>query len=155
MDRLSRVLDSEARLIGVDCNLQPMQLNALHFLKSANRYSNTSLGVIEYRGLTKGTVSQALAVLESKGFIDKTTGKKDGRVIHIDVTRSGRKLLEKAVPSYFMRNVWEELTNQEQNQLVKDLKPLLITMQKMNGMKSYGVCGTSALIKKEAKKSFL
>ncbi len=148
------MLDSEARLAGSDYNLQPIQLNALHFLKRANRYSNTPQGVTEYLGLTKGTVSQTLTTLESKGFINKTPDKKDGRVVHLDVTRSGRKLLEKAVPSPSMRNAWKELPHQEQNQLVEDLKRLLVEMQKMNGMKAFGVCGTCRFNRKIGEKKF-
>ena len=154
IERISRVLDSEARLAGSDYNLQPIQLNALHFIKRANRYSNTPQVVTEYLGLTKGTVSQTLTTLESKGFIDKTPDKKDGRVVHLDVTRSGRKLLEKTVPSPSIRNAWEELPNQEQNQLVEDLKRLLIAMQKKNGMKAFGVCGTCRFNQKRGEKKF-
>ncbi len=154
IERISRVLDLEARLAGSDYNLQPIQLNALHFLKRANRYSNTPQGVTEYLGLTKGTVSQTLTTLESKGFINKTPDKNDGRVVHLDVTRSGRKLLEKAVPSPSMRNAWKELPDQEQNQLVEDLKRLLVAMQKMNGMKAFGVCGTCRFNQKIGEKKF-
>ena len=155
VERISRVLDSEARLVGSDYNLQPIQLNALHFLKRANRYSNTPQGVTEYLGLTKGTVSQTLTVLVSKGFVDKIPDKKDGRVVHLNVTPSGRKLLEKAVPSPSIRSAWDELPDQEQSQLVEDLKRLLLAMQKKNDMKAFGVCRTCRFNKKlEGKKFF-
>jgi len=152
IERISRVLDSEARQVGSDYNLQPIQLNALRFLKRANRYSNTPQGVTEYLGLTKGTVSQTLTVLESKGFINKTPDKRDGRVVHLDVTRSGRKLLEKTTPSPTIRRVWEDLEGQ--SQLVNDLKKFLVAMQKKNGMKAFGVCGTCRFNKKVAEKKF-
>lgn len=138
IERISRLLDSEARLVGSECNLQPIQLNALYFLKHANRYSNTPQGVTDYLGLTKGTVSQTLTVLESKGFIKKTPDKKDGRVVHLDVTRPGKMLLEKAIPSPAIRRVWDGL--EEQGQLVKGLQRFLAAMQKKNGMKAFGVC---------------
>ena len=81
IERISRLLQSEARNSGSDFNLQPIQLNALHFLRRANRYSNTPQGVTEYFGLTKGTVSQTLIALEKKGLISKNPDKKIGRVV--------------------------------------------------------------------------
>lgn len=154
IERISRLLHSEARLVGADYNLQPIQLNALHFLQRSNRYSNTPQGVTEYFGLTKGTVSQTLMALESKGFIKKNPDKKDGRVVHMDVTRAGGKLLDKAMPSPTMKNAWGELADKDQKQLVEDLRGLLLSMQKMNGMKAFGVCGTCRYNQKTGDKKF-
>ena len=154
IERISRLLDSEARVLGVDFNLQPTQLNALQFIKRSNRYSDTPQGVTEYLGLTKGTVSQTLAVLESNGFIQKSQDKKDGRVVHLKVTRSGKKLLEKSIPSPAIRNAWEDLADKEQHQLVESLKGLLVSMQLMNGMKAFGVCGTCRFNSRSGDKKF-
>lgn len=154
IERISRLLQSEARLVGASHNLHPIQLSALHFLKRANRYSNTPQGVTEYFGLTKGTVSQTLKTLESKGFIKKNPDKKDGRMVHLDVTRAGDKLLDKTIPSPAMKNAWQGLQGKKQKQLVEELKRLLLAMQKVNGMKAYGVCGTCCYNKKIDEKTF-
>lgn len=154
IERISRLLQSEARLVGAEHNLQPIQLNALHFLKRSNRYSNTPQGVTEYFALTKGTVSQTLAILEAKGFIKKKSDKKDGRVVHLEVTRAGDKLLEKAMPSPAMQKAWERLQVPEQDQSVEDLKRLLVAIQKTNGLKAFGVCGTCRYNKKLGGKKF-
>ena len=154
IERISRLLQSETRQVGSDYNLQPIQLNALHFLKRSNRYSNTPQGVTEYFGLTKGTVSQTLMNLESKGFIKKNADKKDGRVVHLDVTRAGEKLLDKTMPSPAMLSAWEGLQDGDQKQLVEDLKRLLLAMQKTNGMKAFGVCGTCRYNQKIGEKKF-
>ncbi len=154
IERISRLLDSEARLIGSDYNLQPIQLNALNFLNRANRYSNTLQGVTAYLGLTKGTVSQTLATLEAKGFIKKIPDKNDGRVVHLNVTRAGQKLLSKAMPSATVQSAWEGLEDKEQKQLIESLKQLLTTMQKINGMNGFGVCGTCRYNQKIGEKKF-
>ncbi len=62
--------------------LQPVQLSALHYLARCNRYSDTPLGVTEYLGLTKGTVSQSLKVLEGRGLISKLPDARDRRSVH-------------------------------------------------------------------------
>ncbi|PIR01308.1 MAG: MarR family transcriptional regulator [Nitrospinae bacterium CG11_big_fil_rev_8_21_14_0_20_45_15] len=142
IERISRLFDSEIRWVGAEHNLQPIQLNALHFLNRSNRYSNTVQGVTEYLGLTKGTVSQTLATLESKGFIKKNADKKDGRVVHLNVTRAGQKLLEKTMPSPAAQRACAGMQEKEQTQLIENLKQFLTAMQKINGMNAFGICKT-------------
>lgn len=154
IERISRLLHSESRRVGSEYNLQPIQLHALHYLKRSNRYSNTPQGVTDYFGLTKGTVSQTLMALESKGFIRKKQDKKDGRVVHLNVTRGGKKLLEKTMPSPTMENAWRDLEYGDQKQLLEDLKRLLISMQKTNGMRAFGICSTCKYNKKSRDNEF-
>jgi MarR family transcriptional regulator, organic hydroperoxide resistance regulator len=154
IERISRLLDSETRLAGADHNLQPIQLNALHFLNRSNRYSNTVQGATEYLGLTKGTVSQTLAALESKGFIKKIADKKDGRVVHLNVTRAGEKLLGKTMPSPAAQNACAGMQDQEQKLLIENLKQLLTAMQKLNGMNAFGICKTCRYNQKISENKF-
>jgi DNA-binding MarR family transcriptional regulator len=141
-ERISHLLRSEARRAGAEYDLQPIQQDALNFLNRANRYSNTPLGVTDYLGLTKGTVSQTLMVLERKGLIKKTPDKNDGRIVHLHVTKAGRKLLEKILPPKTVRRTWEGVSEETQKQWIEQLKQLLTRMQQFNGMKSFGVCRT-------------
>ncbi len=154
IERISCLLDSEARMVGADLNLQPVQLNALNYINRSNRYSNTPQGVTEYLGLTKGTVSQTLSILESNGLIKKSPDKKDGRVVRLNVTAAGNKLLRKAIPSPSIRNTWEGLNEQDQSALVDGLKQLLLEMQKTNGMQAFGICGTCRFNSKRGEKKF-
>lgn len=140
VERISRLIQTESRSNGLVHNLQPIQLNALHFLTRANRYSDTPQGVTEYFGFTKGTVSQTLTTLETKGFIKKFPDKGDGRKVHLNVTKLGKKLLEKTMPSPTIENAWNEMENKKQNQLIEHLKLLLQEIQKKNGMKPFGIC---------------
>ena len=141
-ERISHLLRSEARRAGAEYDLQPIQQDALHFLNRANRYSNTPLGVTDYLGLTKGTVSQTLMVLERKQLIQKIPDKKDGRIVHLNVTKAGRKLLEKILPPQTVQRTWEGVSEAKQNQWIEELKQLLTKMQQFNGMKPFGVCRT-------------
>ena len=141
-ERISHLLRSETRRAGADYDLQPIQMDALHFLSRANRYSDTPQGVTEYLGLTKGTVSQTLMVLERKGLIKKTPDKNDGRIVHLNATKIGRKILGKSLPTQTVRGVWKDLSEPKQNYLLGELQHLLKTMQRLNGMKPFGVCRT-------------
>lgn len=140
VERISRLIQTESRLNGLPHNLQPIQLNALQFLTRANRYSDTPQGVTEYFGFTKGTVSQTLTTLEAKGFIKKIPDKADGRKVHLMVTKPGKKLLTRTMPSPTIEDAWQELETTKQSQLIEHLKQLLLEIQKTNGMKPFGVC---------------
>ena len=65
VERLSELLKVDSRQAGVEQGLQPVQVEVLHYLSICNKYSDTPMAVTEYLGLTKGTVSQTLKVLES------------------------------------------------------------------------------------------
>ncbi len=154
IERLSRLIQTESRSNGLPHNLQPIQLNALHFLTRANRYSNTPQGVTEYFGFTKGTVSQTLTTLENKGFIKKSPDKIDGRKVHLKVTRRGDTLLKKTMPSPTINDAGKELTKTQQNQLIDHLKQLLVEIQKKNGMRPFGVCKTCNHFQTKGKEKF-
>ena len=49
--------------------LNPAQWESLRFLARANRYSRTPSALAEYLRTTKGTASQTLKSLESKGYV--------------------------------------------------------------------------------------
>jgi len=153
-EQISHLLRSETRRAGADYDLQPIQLDALHFLNRSNRYSNTPQGVTEYLGLTKGTVSQTLMALERKGLIQKKPDTKDGRMVHLNVTKVGRKLLAKALPAQALLRIWEDMSAPKQNQLIGRLQQLLKTMQHSNGMKPFGLCHTCRYNRKKGEGKF-
>lgn len=141
IERLGSLLRADARKTGADSGLQPVQVEAMHFLSVCNRYSDTPMAVTDYLGLTKGTVSQTLKVLEKKGLIEKASDPDDKRVTHLKVTEEGQRVLSTMIPSALFRKACEQLTDNSQERLAGDLNALLVTLQQLNGMKSFGVCG--------------
>ncbi|WP_341501246.1 MarR family winged helix-turn-helix transcriptional regulator [Gallaecimonas sp. GXIMD4217] len=138
LERLASHLRSQARR--GDTGLQPVQIDALHYLSRCNRYSNTPLGVTDFLGLTKGTVSQSLKVLESRGLIEKRADAHDKRVVHLLVTPAGRELLDGAIPPVELEQAMSALAAPLQQQLLGDLSTLLLALQRTNGMKSFAQC---------------
>lgn len=90
LERLTSLMRVWSREQPLVAELQPVQLSALHYLARCNRYSDTPLGVTEYLGLTKGTVSQSLKVLEGRGLISKLPDARDRRSVHLRLTDAGR-----------------------------------------------------------------
>jgi DNA-binding MarR family transcriptional regulator len=140
IERLGNLLRNETRREGAEFGLQPVQLEALNYLSICNRYSDTPMGVTEYLGQTKGTVSQSLKVLEKKGFLVKHTDKNDKRIVHLKVSSSGKQLLKTSIPPRLFTNACDHLNAQAQSRIASALAELLHTIQHANGMKSFGVC---------------
>jgi DNA-binding MarR family transcriptional regulator len=142
IERLSNLLRNEARSSGAEYGLLPIQIEALHYLSICNRYSDTPMGVTEYLGLTKGSVSQSLKVLEREGFLSKKPDRNDKRITHLRVSKAGRALLRKEIPAPLFINACERLDQKSQAQISNRLEELLRAIQRTNNMKTFGVCHT-------------
>jgi DNA-binding MarR family transcriptional regulator len=140
LERVSNLLRADSRRSVAEYGLQPIQLEALHYLSICNRYSDTPMATTEYLGQTKGTVSQTLKVLENKGLLVRHADSTDKRLVHLKVSRSGKKLLKESIPTPLLVNACEQLTEKSQSQILKALEVLLVTMQQTNNMKTFGVC---------------
>ena len=142
LERLCNLARAEARAAVADPGLQPVQLEALRYLARCNRYSNTPLAVAEYLGSTKGTVSQTLMVLESKGLVTKETDAGDRRVIRLGPTPRGLEVLAGAIPGPILRRAAEDLAGPRLEALVAGLRGLLRGIQAANGLRSFGSCAS-------------
>ena len=89
MDRLGRATHALQFVHG----LNPAQWEALRFLGRANRYSRSPSALSDYLGTTKGTTSQTLRALESKGYVTRCRDCHDRRGISLELTEAGRVLL--------------------------------------------------------------
>jgi len=122
-------------------DLQPIQLSALMYLGRCNRYSNTPLAVTEYLGLTKGTVSQSLKALESKGLLIKTQDTRDKRSVHLELTAPARELLDAVTPPDFLLSAARRMGARSQD-LEGLLLELLRNIQQGENVPSFGLCRT-------------
>ncbi|NJN47205.1 MAG: winged helix-turn-helix transcriptional regulator, partial [Candidatus Competibacteraceae bacterium] len=77
-------------------------------------YSDTPAAVTDYLGLTKGTVSQTLLVLQRKSYIDKQPDLADRRVVHLIVTAQGSKVLEDIETNQQFRQAITGLPSEQQ-----------------------------------------
>lgn len=140
IERLSRLGLRYERDAGALLGLQPIQIEILKYLENANHFSDTPLAVADFFLTTKGTISQSIKQLETKGFLSKTADKKDKRSLHLhltDLAISTLANLKKQDPIHLgLSNI--ELN--DQNELERILKSLLVNLQKRNGQKTFGIC---------------
>jgi len=140
IERLANLLRQETRAEGQSLGLQPVQQEALYYLSTCNRYSDTTLAVTEFLGLTKGTVSQSLKVLESKALIIREKDKTDKRITHLKVTDAGKAFLAATCPPKKFTEAVIELSDKEQSNTASLLSEILKNYQLKAGRNAFGVC---------------
>lgn len=136
---LSRALQSEQRQQAAAAGLPAVQWTILHYLRNANRYSNTPQALTEYLGLTKGTVSQSLKRLEARGWIKRMDDANDRRVVRLAPTRSGLKQLDGNIDAEWRAAV-ERLPATLRGAAESALTQLLAGWQQARDGRSFGVC---------------
>lgn len=133
LERISALFRAQLRRVGTEHGLKLVQLEALVYLASANRYSDTPMALSEYLALTKGTVSQTLKVLESRGLVAKVTDPEDRRVQHCAVTGEGAAVVADALRIPSMGASAE---------LESALRSVLACLQRSADARTFGVCSS-------------
>ena len=121
--RINRIIEADQR--STADSLLPVHVDVLEYLSICDRNNNTPAAVSDYLGVTRGTVSQSILVLEDRGFVKKTPDANDGRVVHLQLTASGKKALKRAVPSAALKSACRKLGAAKQKRLASDLEKLL------------------------------
>ena len=142
VERLGNLVRADVRAVCNDYGVRPVQLEVLRFLMQCNRYSDTPQAVTEFLGVTKGTVSQTIKVLEQKGLLVKNDDVADKRLVHLKPTLKGRRMVERTVPAKSLVSGLQHLADTESETLEKVLRELLQSIQKANGYKTFAPCHT-------------
>ncbi|MCY1545870.1 hypothetical protein D9M68_818330 [compost metagenome] len=153
LERLSSLMRIWFRQHPLLVDIQPIQLSALMYLARCNHYSNTPLGVTDYLGLTKGTVSQSLKALEGKGLIVKSPDTRDKRSVHLELTESARALLDAVLPPAFLGTAAAQMGGHA-DQLELLLGELLRNVQRSEDVPSFGLCKTCSFHRQVAGEPF-
>ncbi len=135
LERIGRLLTMEAHAEG----LLPVHWEALRYLQRANRFSMTAAALTAYLGSTKGTVSQTLKALESKGLVKKRVKTNDRRSNHLSLTAKGRNLLRRDPLSDTVKAI-EQLGTSTQTELNNGLEDLLSARLAMQNRQPFGQC---------------
>lgn len=140
IDRISTLVRSEERKKYTALGLQPIQGQILDYLAQCNSMSDTPAAVAEYFGLTKGTVSQSLQVLERKGYIEKNPNEQDRRILHLRLSASGESVLKEIQACDIYPATEHTIPKEQFDALNQALLSTLLALQKANNLKSFGVC---------------
>ncbi len=135
LDRLARIAHGAQFCAG----LNPAQWEALRFLARANRYSRSPGAIADYLGATRGTVSQTLITLESKGYIRRTRCANDKRAVDVALTDEGAALLTKDPLTVLAASV-SALGDDERKALERALEGVFEKLQAARGLCGFGRC---------------
>lgn len=91
VERLARLM----RTADFEAGMNPAQWEALRYLARANRFSRTPSALAEFLNSSRGTVSQTLIALETKGLVEKSRSEKDARSLSLVLTAAGREMLDR------------------------------------------------------------
>lgn len=137
-ERLAALIHQLVRDDAARHGLLPVHMQVLGYLAQANRYSDLSIAVADYLGITRGTVSQTLAVLERKGLITRTPDDRHGKRIHLTLSAAGEAVLNAS---------WSQRVDQalataggDSQAFGNDLRGVLSALQRLNGKQAFGQC---------------
>lgn len=132
LGRAARTEDQNARLT-------PAQWTALRYLARANTASRTPSAFASFHATTRGTATQTLKALESKGLICRGSKLSDGRAVCYDVTEEGRSLLSEDPLRDLIRAV-AGLEPATRDCLGQALPKLVATLASLREVPSFGTC---------------
>lgn len=140
---MTALIRSEERKRCTELGLQPVHFQVLNYLSRCNKYSDTPAAVANFLGMTRGTVSQSLIILEKKGYIRKTLDAADRRMVHLQLLPEGQDVLQKARPTDLFHTATGILHNADAVTPDSNVfRQALTALQKANQSQSFGVCKT-------------
>lgn len=136
IERIGNLVNAEEKKFLNPIGLQTIHLQVLNYLSISNKYSNTPVAVSAYLGNTKGTTSQTINLLESKGYIKKVKNNSDKRSVKLELTVRGKSLVD-----LFNLKMNKISIDKKDLKIAEDvLNNILRSIQKSNKNKSFGIC---------------
>ena len=142
IERMGALIRSEERKKCTEFGLQSVHLQVFDYLSRCNKYSDTPAALANYLGMTRGTVSQTLLLLEKKGFVKKTPDTVDRRVVHLSLLPEGIAMLEQAKPKDLFNQASSFLSNEIAEDYNDAMTTVLTALQKANKSNTFGTCRT-------------
>jgi MarR family transcriptional regulator, negative regulator of the multidrug operon emrRAB len=139
LERIAALIHQTVREDAARHDLLPIHLQVLAYLARANLYSDIPIAVAEYFGISRGSVSQTIAVLERKGLIERHSDSRNRKHVHLVLTARGRTVLE-ASWSQRLDQVLAARSGTEVTALETGLRGLLQALQAENGQQAFGIC---------------
>jgi len=139
---MATMIGAEERKKCTKLGLRLVHFQVLDYLMRCNKYSNTPAATANYLGMTRGTISQSLMILEKKAYIEKVPDASDKRVVHLLLLPEGIKIFSSIRPTALFARA---ATILEENGVFPDEKiftQALTALQKANASKSFGFCKT-------------
>jgi len=125
---------------GGPARLTAAQWTALRFFARANRASRTPSAFASFQATTRGTASQTIKTLESRGLLARRRSESDGRSVRFEVTEPGREMLATDPLRHLMVAI-DHLPETDRAALARILPELSAHLAGARGVDPVGTCG--------------
>jgi DNA-binding MarR family transcriptional regulator len=133
------------RTVCRDGDLTAAQWTALRYFSRANRFSRTVSAFAEFHLTTKGTASQTVKSLVSRGLLARTPSDRDGRSATMELTRAGRAVLARD-PFEALVNAVGRLPHPKRDDLEAGLARVLEDLAGERGKPVFGICSACSFL---------
>ena len=133
--QLGRAVYGESPQSGVT----PAQWAALRYFARANRFSRTVSAFAQFHATTRGTASQTIKGLVTRGYLRRTRSERDGRSSRFDLTPRSRSLLTQDPLEHLVRRA-AELAPSARQGAVSTLRQLLAGLARERAQALPGRC---------------
>ena len=120
--------------------LTAAQWTALRFFARANRASRTPSAFASFQATTRGTASQTIKTLETRGLLMRRRSESDGRSVRFEVTAAGQEILATDPLRHLMAAI-DHLPQPDRAALERILPELSAHLAAARGAASVGTCG--------------
>lgn len=141
IEYMAALIRSEERRKCTELGLQPVHFQLMNYLSRCNKYSDTPAATANFLGMTRGTVSQSIIILEKKGYIKKAQDQNDKRVVHLSLLPDGAKILQEAKPTQLFDKALAFLNEESSGINGNEMFARALTaLQKANNSNTFGLC---------------
>lgn len=120
--------------------LTPAQWTALRFFARANRTSRTPSAFASFHATTRGTASQTVKSLESKGYLTRKRAEEDRRSVRFELTGAGHEMLARDPLRHLAQSIGR-LDEAARRALARALPALALDVAAARGASAFGTCG--------------
>lgn len=141
-DRIAELLVHLGRAARSDpggSDLTAAQWTCLRFFARANCSTRTPSGFASFQATTRGTASQIVKGLETRGLVARTRSDRDGRSVRFDLTRAGSAMLCRD-PLRDMIGVIARLEDAERGRFLATLSRLVAGLADRRAAPVFGTC---------------
>ncbi len=142
VERMVALIRSEERKKCTEFGLQPVHFQMLDYISRCNRFSDTPAALASYLGMTRGTVSQTLLLLNRKDLIGKQIDTQDKRIVHLFLRPKGEVILQNIRATNLFAQASDILNKTDVLSHEDTFLQALLALQKANQSKTFGLCKT-------------
>jgi DNA-binding MarR family transcriptional regulator len=133
--------------------LTPAQWMALRFFARANRFSRTISAFAEFHATTRGTASQTVKNLVTRGFLTRARCARDGRSTTFSLTDRSRRHLARDPFDAVVRAA-SRLSEVQRDRTAKGLRLMLGQLQVERSKPAVGICALCGHLGSDGGKSW-